>query len=189
MSSALAVYWESRLVGHLEQDANRFLIFHYAPKWLTSSARTPISLSLPLQEEPFLNNKAAPFFSNLLPETGVRALIAQRLGVSVGNDFKLLEALGGDCAGALSLLLPDQKPDADGFYELLSSEKLRQMIEQIPQRPLLSPGEGLRLSLAGVQNKLPIYLATTWSGFTRKIFARRLDLAPIANTKRREDQH
>jgi serine/threonine-protein kinase HipA len=158
MSSELAVYWESRLVGHLKQDANRFLVFRYAPEWLTSSARTPISLSLPLQEEPFLNNKAAPFFSNLLPETGVRALIAQRLGVSVGNDFKLLEALGGDCAGALSLLLPEQKPDTDGSYELLSSEKLRQMIEQMPQRPLLSPGEGLRLSLAGVQNKLPVYM-------------------------------
>jgi len=158
MSSELAVYWESRLVGHLEQDANRFLVFRYASEWLTSSTRSPISLSLPLQEEPFLNNKAAPFFSNLLPETGVRALIAQRLGVSVGNDFKLLEALGGDCAGALSLLLPEQKPDKDGSYEPLSSEKLRQMIEQMPQRPLLSPGEGLRLSLAGVQNKLPVYM-------------------------------
>ena len=158
MSAELFVYWESHLVGHLEQDENRFLIFRYDPDWLANPLRLPISLSLPLQKEPFLNNKAAPFFSNLLPETGVRALIAQRLGVSVGNDFKLLEALGGDCAGALSLLLPGQSPDQDGFYEPLSPESLRKMIEQMPQRPLLSPGEGLRLSLAGVQNKLPVYM-------------------------------
>jgi serine/threonine-protein kinase HipA len=158
LSAELFVYWESHLVGHLEQDENRFLIFRYDPDWLANPLRLPISLSLPLQKEPFLNNKAAPFFSNLLPETGVRALIAQRLGVSVGNDFKLLEALGGDCAGALSLLLPGQSPDQDGFYEPLSPESLRKMIEQMPQRPLLSPGEGLRLSLAGVQNKLPVYM-------------------------------
>lgn len=158
MSSELLVYWESHLVGRLQQDENHFLVFQYASEWLANPMRVAISLSLPLTDKPFLNNKAAPFFSNLLPETGIRALIAQRLGVSVGNDFKLLEALGGDCAGALSLLLPGQKPDEAGSYELLSSEKLRQMIVQMAQRPLLSPGEGLRLSLAGVQNKLPVYM-------------------------------
>lgn len=158
MSAELFVYWESHLVGQLSQEENQSLVFRYAPEWLANSLRIPISLSLPLQQEPFLNNKAAPFFSNLLPEAGVRTMIAQRLGLSVGNDFKLLEALGGDCAGALSLLLPEQKPETEGSYEPLSFENLRQMIEQMPQRPLLSPGEGLRLSLAGVQNKLPVYM-------------------------------
>lgn len=82
----------------------------------------------------------------------------RKLGISGKNDFKLLETLGGECAGAISMFPERQSPELKGSYEPVSPEQLRGMIAEMPRRPLLTAGRGLRLSLAGAQNKLPVYL-------------------------------
>lgn len=158
MSETLNVYWGQRLVGRLWRDEKSSLRFQYDPAWLSTPGASPISLRLPLQKEPFDPEHARPFFANLLPEADVRARIARGLGVSESNDFKLLEELGGDCAGALSLLPEGTSPETTGDYQLISSDELDRMIEQMAQRPLLTAQEGLRLSLAGAQEKIPVYL-------------------------------
>lgn len=158
MSDVLSVWWGQRLVGRLWLDEKHSLLFQYDPAWLSAADASPISLRLPLKKETFDSTHVKPFFANLLPEADVRARIAQGLGVSVSNDFVLLEELGGDCAGALSLLPEGLSPGTEGSYQLISPEELDRMIEEIPQRPLLRAQEGLRLSLAGAQEKIPICL-------------------------------
>ena len=54
--------------------------------------------------------KAPPFFSNLLPEGGLRRRIAQRLKVHEEHEFLLLSALGEDLPGAV-ILTPVDTPD------------------------------------------------------------------------------
>ena len=54
--------------------------------------------------------KAPPFFSNLLPEGGMRARIAQQLKVHEDREFLLLEALGHDLPGAVILRPVDAPP-------------------------------------------------------------------------------
>ncbi|PIR16082.1 MAG: protein HipA [Elusimicrobia bacterium CG11_big_fil_rev_8_21_14_0_20_64_6] len=158
MSEALSVYWGPRLTGRLWRDEKSSLRFQYDPAWLASKGASPLSLRLPLQKEPFDPDHARPFFANLLPEANVRARIARGLGVSESNDFQLLEELGGDCAGALTLLPEGAALQTQGEYQLVSSDELARMIEEMPQRPLLTAQEGLRLSLAGAQEKIPVYL-------------------------------
>lgn len=123
-----------------------------------SSGARPLSLALPLREPPFPDELARPFFSNLLPEAGLREAVARRLGISVGNDFALLEALGGQCAGAVSLLPPGARPEPSGSYRELTEDELQQTIEELPRRPLLAGERGIRLSLAGAQGKLPVLM-------------------------------
>lgn len=53
--------------------------------------------------------KAPPFFSNLLPEGGLRKRIAQRLKVHEDREFLLLSALGEDLPGAV-ILTPADTP-------------------------------------------------------------------------------
>ena len=84
-------------------------------------------------------------------------MIARKLGLSEQNDFALLEVLGGECAGAVSLLPEDVQPDAHPDYRLLTSGELNTLIEGLPNRPMLAGEAGIRLSLAGAQNKLPVY--------------------------------
>ncbi|MHB2025893.1 MAG: HipA domain-containing protein [Elusimicrobiota bacterium] len=158
MPETLNVYWGTRLAGRLWLNEKSNLIFQYDSSWLTASGACPLSLHLPLQKEPFASDYARPFFANLLPEADVRTRIARGLGVSESNDFKLLEELGGDCAGALSLLPEGASPDMDGDYEPISPKELDHMIEEMPQRPLLTAKEGARLSLAGAQEKIPVYV-------------------------------
>ncbi|MFA6093234.1 MAG: type II toxin-antitoxin system HipA family toxin [Elusimicrobiota bacterium] len=158
MSEALNVYWGHRLAGRLWIGEKSILRFQYDPNWLSTPGAIPLSLRLPLQQEPSEPGHARGFFANLLPEADVRARIARELGVSESNDFKLLEELGGDCAGALSLLPEGASPETAGEYQLISPKELDRMIEGMPQRPLLRAQEGLRLSLAGAQEKIPVYL-------------------------------
>lgn len=54
--------------------------------------------------------KAPPFFSNLLPEGGMRARIAQQLKIHGDREFLLLEALGHDLPGAVILRPVDAPP-------------------------------------------------------------------------------
>jgi serine/threonine-protein kinase HipA len=101
------------------------------------------------------------FFAGLLPEAEPRDRIASILGVSGGNDFAILERIGGDCAGAVSLFPEDISWTASrtGNLRWLDEADLASLVERLPRQPLLAGEVGLRLSLAGAQIKLPVVLA------------------------------
>lgn len=165
MARQLEVWLLGAHIGTLSQIDGR-LSFSYTPAWLannTSGAKgansTPLSQSLPLRAEPFDDRAARPFFAGLLPEGGKRKLIAKTLQVSAQNDFALLDSLGGECAGAVTLLEPGQTPqapDVPSAVRWLDDAQLLKVLDEMPLRPMLVGDEGLRLSLAGAQDKLPV---------------------------------
>ena len=140
-------------VGTLSQVDGR-LGFAYA-----AGATTPLSQSLPIRSEPFDDRAARPFFAGLLPEGGKRKQIARTLQVSTQNDYALLDSLGGECAGAVTLLDEGQlppPPDAPREVRWLDHAQLLQVLDEMPLRPMRAGEDGLRLSLAGAQDKLPV---------------------------------
>ncbi len=161
MMRTLDIWWDGRLVGQLTQDKHGELGFAYAPDWLDDEAAQPLSASLPKRAEPFTRRGCRPFFGGLLPEEGQRDAAAQALGVSRANDFALLDRLGGDVAGALQLLPPGEVPATlapDQRPTPLDDAGLIRVLDALPVRPLLAGEEGLRLSLAGAQSKVPVVL-------------------------------
>lgn len=164
MSNKLLVKLDGKTVGHLWLDEQHIFVFQYEPSWIETS-QIPLSLSLALKVEPYLNDEAHPFFANLLPEERLRATIARNLGVSPNNDFGILEKIGGDCAGAVSVLPETSKGKKEpSRYRELSRDELFAVIRELPKRPLLAGEKGIRLSLAGAQKKLPVfYDGTTFS--------------------------
>ena len=155
---ALLVYMGLEKVGRLEcGDKGRFT-FQYDLEWINRDNVPPLSLSLPLRKEVYDDESARPFFTNLLPESTLREAVARKLGISPRNEFALLEELGGECAGAVSLLPPDTDPAYDGDYREMSEEELHEIVRELPNRPFLAGEEGIRLSLAGAQEKLPVYV-------------------------------
>jgi serine/threonine-protein kinase HipA len=161
MTRTLDIWWDGRLVGQLTQDRHGELGFAYAPDWLDDEAAQPLSASLPKRAEPFTRRECRPFFGGLLPEEGQRDAAAQALGVSRANDFALLDRLGGDVAGALQLLPPGEVPATlapDQRPTPLDDAGLIRVLDALPVRPLLAGKEGLRLSLAGAQSKVPVVL-------------------------------
>lgn len=161
MKAALSIWWDGKLVGTLRLDEHGDMSFAYEPSWIADAAALPLSASLPKQAETFNRRACRPFFAGLLPEEGQREAVARALGLSKGNDFALLNALGGDVAGALTLWPegdPPPEPAEHGAAEPLGDNALIALLDELPKRPLLAGQEGLRLSLAGVQSKIPVVL-------------------------------
>ena len=131
--------------------------FQYSGEWLAGDDTFPVSVSLPLQEAPFKNESVRAFFANLLPEANIKERLAKLHGVSSQNDFALLKVLGGECAGALSIIPEDEERSIDGAYAVLTKDDLYQKLTLLHQRPFIAASDECRLSLAGAQNKLPVY--------------------------------
>ncbi len=158
MTRQLVVWLFGTHIGTLNQIDGR-LSFSYVSDWLNTNNSIPLSQSLPLQSEAFDDRATRPFFAGLLPEGDKRKLIAQTLHVSRQNDFALLDGIGGECAGAVTLLEPGQMPQAQDNHDLvrwLDEGELLRLLDEMPKRPMLAGEEGLRLSLAGAQDKLPV---------------------------------
>lgn len=158
MAHELDVWLFADHVGTLSLVEGR-LNFCYAPTWLAQPNVAALSISLPLQAEPFDDHKSRPFFAGLLPEGQMRRLIAQQFQISGQNDFALLDNIGGECAGAVTFLEPGQTlraPIMAGDVQWLSDEEIVAILDELPRHPMLAGKDGLRLSLAGAQDKLPV---------------------------------
>lgn len=157
----LNVWWGDRLAGALSIDKGGAMHFAYAADWLAYPASPPLSQALPKQTEPFGDHLCKAVFGGLLPEEGQRTAIARALGVSPDNPFRLLQAIGGDVAGALAFLPEDEKPPRDSSGtapEPLQHDELAALLDRLPRVPMLAGEGGARLSLAGAQTKLPVVL-------------------------------
>ncbi|HAC31938.1 MAG TPA: type II toxin-antitoxin system HipA family toxin [Treponema sp.] len=161
----LNVFFGNKKAGSLESTENRGVIFVYDENYLNDKNSVPLSASLPLQREEFSQKQCIPFFSGLLPEEDSRKKIADYLHISETSTLKLLEALGGECAGLISILSEDEdnsfsketsyKLDSKN-YEPLDDNRLSEFIEKMNTRPLIKADDKLRLSLAGAQEKLAL---------------------------------
>lgn len=159
MAKTLDVYFHEKIIGKLIQDDHGDMSFTYSREWVEDPHAAAISCSLPLQLETFERKKCRAFFEGMLPEQDQRKIIAKNLGISDKNDFSMLEKIGGECAGALSFMPAGEKLNAPNnhYHELIDVE-LARILKELPTKPLLAGERGVRLSLAGVQDKLAVYV-------------------------------
>ena len=157
MARTLDVYLLRELVGHLIQDDGGQMAFDYAESWLQRPDATPLSHSLPLRRERFTRNECRGYFAGVLPEESKREIIARNLGISERNDYAMLERIGGECAGAVTFIPAGESlPALDDHYRALSAPELAGILRELPRRPLLAGETGIRLSLAGAQDKIAV---------------------------------
>jgi serine/threonine-protein kinase HipA len=158
MARVLDVYLFDRFVGKLIQDDIGRMKFRYDAKWLKAENTPVLSHSLPMQAESFRARECLGFFGGILPEGSQRERIAKNLGISKENTFAMLAAIGGECAGAVSFLLEGQELSRnDPGYKVLSKGELESILNDLPRRPLMAGAEGVRLSLAGAQDKITVH--------------------------------
>ena len=157
MARTLDVYLHNELVGHLIQDKGGQMVFDYVERWLQKPGDTPLSQSLPLRKERFKRNECRGFFAGILPEESKREIIARNLGISARNDYAMLEQIGGECAGAVTFIPAGETlPERKYGYRPVSSQELAAILKELPKRPLLAGEDGIRLSLAGAQDKVAV---------------------------------
>ena len=152
----LNVWSDQRLVGYLWRNTQGLIGFRYDDNWL-SQGGFAVSYTLPLRDGDFVPDEglAHRFFANLLPEGGVRDQIVRDLKIP-NTDFDLLRAIGGECAGALSILQAEHQPAVDYEYHKVSDEELANLVARRGQVYTWTTNERPRLSLAGAQDKCPL---------------------------------
>ena len=157
MSNFLNVFLNDKYIGILEKDGNGGVNFQY----FDNSDRI-LSLSLPIQKEPFENKQCRGFFNGLLPESEhTRIAIGKKYRINPKNDFSILQSIGYDCAGAVSFFDSNDEQTPLKYlqesykieYTPLSDDELEKFINELPQKPLATGIEDMRLSLAGTQDK------------------------------------
>jgi serine/threonine-protein kinase HipA len=161
LADVLKVYLREDVVGELRNERGK-LSFQYAPEWVAQGGAR-LSRSLPVRAEAYPDFETRAFFANLLPESRLRTQIAEQLKLSRENIYGLLAEIGGECAGAVRILEDGEHADhpvVKPGYRALSKTQLAELIALLPSRPFLAGAEsadyGVRLSLAGAQNKLPV---------------------------------
>jgi serine/threonine-protein kinase HipA len=157
MPRTLDVYLHRHLIGALVLDEHGQMVFDYAESWLNNPTAIALSHSLPLRKERFNRYDCRGFFAGILPEESKRRIIARNLGISAQNDFAMLEQIGGECAGAVTFIPAGMTlPEHEDRYRSLTHQELAEILKKLPRRPLMAGEEGIRLSLAGAQDKIAV---------------------------------
>jgi len=99
--------------------------------------------------------RVMPWLANLLPETHLSE-IGQQLKVSPQDVLGLLMRVGRDTAGAFSIGEP--RREGNNYRMIDGAAALERIINELPERPFLIGELGVSMSLAGVQDKLPVYI-------------------------------
>jgi serine/threonine-protein kinase HipA len=153
----LSVYLNSRLVGQLRRDLAGAIAFQYDAGWLAWPHTLPVSLSLPLREAAYTGEPVLAVFENLLPDNGeLRRRIAARTQAEGTDAYRLLNAIGRDCVGALQFLPPDIDPGQAGAIsgDQISKGKISALLANLAASPLgIGEDEEFRISIAGTQEK------------------------------------
>jgi serine/threonine-protein kinase HipA len=152
MTDTLWVYLGGRRVARLEHARGRLELRY------DDAEQPPLSVRLPARLEPYEDEDCHAFFSNLLPEGSWRDALCRQLGIAPGDDFGLLQAIGMDCAGAVALHSDPSWTPAVGRYRAISEAELSTWVKNPASRPRAELTPGIRLSLAGAQDKLLVHI-------------------------------
>jgi len=144
-------------IGRLTRFDDGSISFRY----LVDALPHPLSLSLPLREEPFGDAVSRAFFANLLFENAQREQIMQRYSLDFGDVVGLLEHLGSDCPGSVSCVPlgagPAKMPgDLLTDYDVLDDHELQRIMASLRDRRRLPDDARDPSPLAGAQGKVAL---------------------------------
>jgi serine/threonine-protein kinase HipA len=94
------VFYHGRLAGILEEtdDGYRFI---YSSAYLKTGK--PVSLSLPLQKEPFESGTLFPFFAGMNSEGWYRDIVCATKKIDPADEFGILLVTGENTIGAVTV--------------------------------------------------------------------------------------
>lgn len=98
-----AVYMRNALAGILTEDENGYS-FRYEPEYLDRPDAEPISLTMPLRSNPYLDKVLFPFFDGLIPEGWLLDIAEKSWKIDLRDRMSLLLACCRDCIGAVSVV-------------------------------------------------------------------------------------
>ncbi len=150
---------QKKYVGNIRGNSSRDSIFQYAPDYISQPENEPISISLPLQKEPFSVESTTNFFEGLLPEGFTRRCVAQLMHLEEQDYLSILAGLGKECIGAIQIYEKDQNNPECAYKELTADQVKKLAQEGATQSAELVTKS--HLSLTGASGKVGLYYDKT----------------------------
>lgn len=159
----LNVMYGDKTIGVLSLDSSTHLLkLAYSSNWQQSGFAISPHLMLNNQHNPTV---AYNYLDNALPEGEARKLLAENLGVSEKNVYSQIRALGNDLAGAITFMSAAESDSINNpdykltpIFRALEQNELIARLDTKEEFGLLTWDDKPRLSVAGVQDKLNVFI-------------------------------
>lgn len=160
---SLALWADGRQVATLGYEPlNDRWSLDYDDDWVATPEAFPLSPALPLVPPlaGYATGAVKRFVENLLPEGRALDITATTFHVSKSNIFALINALGTETTGAFRFWRAGEEPPsiAASPPREVTSDELNQRLGERDAIPLAVWDGKVRMSIAGVQDKLMVYL-------------------------------
>jgi serine/threonine-protein kinase HipA len=159
----LNLWADGQKVATLGYEAlNDRWLLDYDADWVAKPGAFPLSPALPFQPSSagYAVGAVKRFVENLLPEGRALDVTATTYRVSKSNIYALISALGAETTGAFRFWRSDEVPPVVAAKppREVTREELDQRIAERDEIPLAVWDGKVRMSIAGVQDKLMVYL-------------------------------
>jgi len=157
---ALGVFDGSVRVGAMEYESleERFS-FKYDNAWRQGEQAYSISPHISMFADEPSSGTVRRFLENLLPEGRALDIVATTSQVSKNNIYGLIRELGQETSGALSFMTDDvARGERVTTRREISLAELKQRIDERAHVPFAVWDGRVRMSIAGYQDKLAVYL-------------------------------
>ena len=149
----LKVTMQNTLVGILSVDEEETYHFVYDEHWEKSGFA--ISPHLCFGDD-YSSATIKKFLENLIPEGEGLEDIASFAHIAKSNTYAIVQTIGYETAGAL--VFGEAKAVKKAIFREISSEELAERISAMESKSIAIWDKKVRLSLAGVQAKLPVII-------------------------------
>jgi len=144
---------QGQTVGQLSIDKDENYHFEYDESWIEKGFAISPHLVF---NSPYTSSTIKRFLENLIPEGEGLEDIATFARISKNNTFAMMHTIGYDTAGAL--MFGENSEESKAIFREITSKELSERIEQIESQSIAIWDKTVRLSLAGVQAKLPVII-------------------------------
>lgn len=96
------VFFRDLLAGYIEETEEGYR-FYYVQSYLDSPFSHPISVTMPLQKDPYDSTTLHPFFDGLIPEGWILSIVIKNWKINPRDRMGLLLTVCKDCIGAVSV--------------------------------------------------------------------------------------
>lgn len=160
---SLTLWAENRKVATLGYEPkNDLWSLEYDPAWTDMPQAFPLSPALSLERPAagYAIGAVKRFVENLLPEGRALDITATTYRVSKSNIFALINALGAETTGAFRFWRTGEAPPSVNAMppREITRDELNQRLGERDAVPLAVWDGKVRMSIAGVQDKLMVYL-------------------------------
>ena len=150
----LHVKLNEQTIGTVRLDGqNERYTFEYTDSWKETGYAISPHLSF---DKTISSGEIKRFLENLLPEGKGLEDLTSFTHISKNNTFGLIEAMGFETSGALNFR--GESKQETPLFRPITERELTQRIDEIESRSIIIWDEKQRLSLAGIQEKLPVLL-------------------------------